>query len=66
MLKKKKKNALRHVANWRKQKTEQLYKVSSPSLDDHHFKKEELESVGELSKSMHTNCLEMLVPGTDW
>ena len=31
-------------------KGEQLYKVSSPCLDDHHFKKEELESVGELSK----------------
>ena len=28
-------------------KTEQLYKVSSPCLDDHQFK-EELESVGEL------------------
>ena len=33
------------VAN---KKTEQLYKVSSPCLDGHHFK-EELESVGELS-----------------
>ena len=31
-------------------RTEQLYKVSNPCLDDHHFKKEELESVGELSK----------------
>ena len=31
-------------------KTEQLYKVSSPCLDDHHFKKEELESVGDISK----------------
>ena len=29
-------------------KVEQLYKVSSPFLDDHQFKKEELESVGEL------------------
>ena len=29
---------------------EQLYKVPSPCLDDHQFKKEELESVGELSK----------------
>ena len=29
-------------------KTEQLYKISSPCLDDH--KKEELESVGERSK----------------
>ena len=33
-----------------KKKTEQLYNVSSPCSDDHHFKKEELESVGELSK----------------
>ena len=32
------------------QKKEQLYKVSSPCLDDHQFKKEELESAGELSK----------------
>ena len=32
-------------------KTEQLYNVSNPCLDDHHFKKkEELESVGELAK----------------
>ena len=31
-------------------KSEQLYKVSSPCLDDHHFKNKELASVGELSK----------------
>ena len=31
-------------------KTKQQYKVSTPCLDDHHFKKKELESVGELSK----------------
>ena len=31
------------------QKVEQLNKVSSPCLNDHQFKKEELESVGELS-----------------
>ena len=29
--------------------TQQLYKVSTPCIDDHHFK-EELGSVGELSK----------------
>ena len=34
--------------NWQK-KTEQLHKVSTPCLDDHHFKKEELETVGEVS-----------------
>ena len=30
--------------------TQQLYKVSTPCIDDHHFKEEELESVGELSQ----------------
>ena len=30
-------------------KTEQLYIVSKPGLDNHNFKKEELETVGELS-----------------
>ena len=28
--------------------TQQLYKVSTPCIDDHHFKGEELKSVGEL------------------
>ena len=30
--------------------TQQLYKVLTPCIDDHHFKEEELKSVGELSK----------------
>ena len=30
--------------------TQQLYKVSTPCIDDHHFKEEELKSVGKLSK----------------
>ena len=30
--------------------TQQLYKVSNPCLDDHHFKEEEVKSVGDLSK----------------
>ena len=30
--------------------TQQLYKVSIPCIDDHHFKEEESKSVGELSK----------------
>ena len=29
--------------------TQQLYKVSTPCIDDHHFKEAELKSVGELS-----------------
>ena len=47
-------------------KKEQLYKVSSPCLDDHQFKKEELESVGEIVRSLLTNCLDVLVLGTNW
>ena len=30
--------------------TQQLYKVSTPCIDDHHFKEEDLKSGGELSK----------------
>ena len=30
--------------------TQQLYNVSTPCIDDHHFKDEEMKSVGELSK----------------
>ena len=30
--------------------TQQLYKVSTPCIDDHHFKDEEMNSVGELSQ----------------
>ena len=32
--------------------TLQLYKVSTPCIDDHHFKEEEMKSVGELSHVM--------------
>ena len=44
--------------------TQQLYKVSTPCIDDHHFK-EELKSVGELSKVCSQIVLK-LVLGTDW
>ena len=30
-------------------KTQQLYKVATPCMDDHQFKQEEIESVGEVS-----------------
>ena len=41
--------------------TQQLYKVSTPCLDDHHFK-EELKSAGELSKV----CSQIVILGTFW
>ena len=31
--------------------TQQLHKVSAPCIDDHHFKEEEMKSVGELSRT---------------
>ena len=33
-----------------KKTTQQIYKVSTPCIDDHHFKVEEMKSVGELSQ----------------
>ena len=47
-------------------KVEQLYKVSSLCLDDHHFKKEELASVGELPEVCSKVVPKKLVLGTNW
>ena len=47
-------------------KTKQLYKVLSPCLGDHHFKRVEMETVGELSKVCSQICPEMFVIGTNW
>ena len=46
--------------------TQQLYKVSTPCIDDHHIKEEEMKSVGELSQVFLSNCSEMLILGTNW
>ena len=40
--------------------TQQLYKVSTPCIDDHHFKEEETKSVGELSNTCSQTVLECL------
>ena len=44
------KSALREIVRWQTKKTEQFYKASTPRMDDHNTKREELETVGELSK----------------
>ena len=44
------KTALRDIANWRIKRQNSFSKSPSPCLDDYHFKKEEIESVGDLSK----------------
>ena len=40
--------------------TQQLFKVSTPCIDDHHFKEEETKSVGELSEVCTHIVLECL------
>ena len=40
--------------------TQQLYKVSTPCIDDHHFKEEETKSVGELSNTCSLIVLKCL------
>ena len=40
--------------------TQQLHKVSTPCIDDHHFKEEEMKSVGELSEVCSQNVLKCL------
>ena len=44
--------------------TQTTCKVSTPCLDDHQFKEEEVGSVGELPKVWSQNCSEMLILGT--
>ena len=46
--------------------TQHLYKVSTPCIDDHHFKEEELKCVGGLSKVCSQIVSEMLILGTYW
>ena len=53
------KSALKNSANWQK-KVKQLHKFSNPCLDDHQFKKEELESEGELSEVCSQTVLKCL------
>ena len=40
--------------------TQQVYKVSTPCVDDHHFKEEEMKSVGELSNTCSPIVLKCL------
>ena len=59
-------NVLNDFCELANRTTQQLYKVSTPCIDDDHFKEEELKSVGELVTSILSNCSEMLVLGTYW
>ena len=46
--------------------TQQLHKVSTPCIDDHHFKEEENEICWRIATCMVSNCSEMLIFGKNW
>ena len=46
--------------------TQQLYKVSTPCIDDHHFQRRRIEIRGRIVTSMLPNCSEMLVLDMYW
>ena len=46
--------------------TQQLYKVATPCMDDHQFKEEENESVGELSTVCSQITPQKTVFGSYW
>ena len=60
------KNAWKDIANWRRKRQRQLYTVSTPCLDDHNFKEEELETVGDLAKVCSQIVFKKFVFGTNW
>ena len=52
-------NASNDAANFGNKHIEQLCRVPTPGIDDHQFKEEELEMVGELSKVCSRVVLKM-------
>ena len=44
----------------------QLCKVSTPCIDDHHFKEEKLEIRGRIAKSILSICSKILILDTYW
>ena len=42
-------SAWKDISELANKTTQQLHKVATPRLDDHHFEEEEMGSVGELS-----------------
>ena len=53
-------NVWSDIASWRTKTSQQLNKVTTPCLDDHQFKEEELGSVEEMSKACSQIVLKFL------
>ena len=48
------------IVSWRTRRLSNFTKVSTPCIDDHHFKEEETKSVGELSNTCSQIVLKCL------
>ena len=59
-----KKNVWSDIASWPTKQTQQLYKVTTPCLDDHQFQEERIGICWRIVKSMLSNCSEMSVLGS--
>ena len=59
-------NVWNDIVSWQTRRLQQLYIVSTPCIDDHHFREEELKSVRRTVTSMLSRCSEMLILGTNW
>ena len=55
------KKCVKRYCEWANKTAQQLYKVSTPCIDDHHFKEEEIKSVGELSNVCSQIVLNQIV-----
>ena len=56
----------RNMSSWQTTRLNNYYKVSTPCIDDHHFKEEEMKSVGEWSKVCSPIVLKLPVFGAHW
>ena len=59
-------NLWNDIMSWQTRTTQQLYKISTPCIDDHHFKEEENEICWRIVTCMRSNCSDMLFLGTNW
>ena len=58
-------NVWNDIVSWQTRRLD-TYKVSAPCIDDHHFKEEELKSVGELSEVSSQTLLKCLYLARNW
>ena len=56
------KKCLERYCEFANKTAQQLYKLSTPCIDNHYFKEEELKSVGDLSKV----CSQMFLKCVSW